>query len=289
MKLSAETYRLKSSAKIDLAKTPTRGEPLAATKEAYADAMATNAKTLDALQRRFYASGTHAFLLVFQGLDAAGKDGAIGHVLTGVNPQGCQVTSFKRPNAGEFAHDFLWRAARATPARGIIGVFNRSYYESVLITRVHPELLREEGFDRPPADLDAFFAERRVSIHNFERHLDSCRTKIVKIFLHVSPEEQRRRLVERLDDQDKNWKLGLADIQERSRIKDYWRAYEDAFAATDRPHARWHVVPADEKRDARLIVAQIVIEALQGLDLRPPSVDAARRRELEEIRGALKA
>jgi len=289
LKISPETYRLKSSAKIDLAKTPTRGEPLAATKEAYAEAAAANLKALDALQRRFYASGTHAFLLIFQGLDAAGKDSAIGHVLSGVNPQGCQVTPFKRPNADEFAHDFLWRAARVTPARGLIGVFNRSYYESVLITRVHPELLREEGFDKPPPDLDAFFAERRLSIHNFERHLESCRTKIVKIFLHVSPEEQRKRLLERLDDKDKNWKAALADIEERKRIKEYWRAYEDAFAATDRPHARWHIVPADDKRDARLIVAQIVIEALEGLDLNPPSIDAARRRELDEIRAALKA
>ena len=288
MKLSAETYRLKSSAKIDLAKTPTRGEPLAATKEAYAEALAANAKTLDALQRRFYASGAHAFLLILQGIDAAGKDGAIGHVLTGLNPQGCQVTPFKRPNADEFAHDFLWRAARATPARGLIGVFNRSYYESALITRVHPELLREEGFDKPPSDLDAFFAERLRSIHDFERHLDSCRTKIVKIFLHVSPEEQRKRLLERVDDKDKNWKIALADIEERKRIKDYWRAYEDAFAATDRPHARWHVAPADDKRDARLIVAQIVVEALEGMDINPRPLDAARRRELDDIRAALK-
>lgn len=288
MKLSAETFRLKPSGAIDLAKAPTRTEPLAATKEAYAEAMAAHAKALDALQRRLYANGAHALLIVFQGIDAAGKDGAIGHVLAGLNPQGCQVTSFKRPNAEEFAHDFLWRAARATPPRGMIGVFNRSYYESALITRVHPDLLREEGYAKPPADLDAFFVERLRSIHDFERHLDSCRTRIVKIFLHVSLEEQRKRLLERLDDKDKNWKLALADVEERKRTKDYWKAYEAAFAATDRSHARWHVVPADDKHDARLIVGQIVVEALDGLELSPPPQDAAKKRELEEIRAALK-
>ena len=208
--------------------------------------------------------------------------------MAGLNAQGCQGTSFKRPNAWEFAHDFLWRAAKVTPPSGMIGVFNRSHYESALITRVHPDLLREEGYFKPPADLDVFFAERLRSIHDFERHLDSCRTRIVKIFLHVSPEEQRRRLLERLDDKDKNWKLALADVEERKRIKDTWRAYEAAFAATDRSHARWHILPADDKHDARLIVGQIVVEALDGLDLSTPPQDAAKRRALEEIRAALK-
>src|SRR5579863_10042449 len=180
MKLSADAFRLKDGEKVDLTHRPTRIEPLYASKEDYAATLASHVGKLHDLQERLYASQRHALLIVFQGQDAAGKDGAISHVLTGVNPQGCQVHSFKRPSALEFRHDFLWRTAAAAPERGSIGVFNRSHYEAVLITRVHPELLREEGYASPPKDLDAFFAERLVSIRNFERHLHACGTRIVK-------------------------------------------------------------------------------------------------------------
>ena len=288
MKLSADAFRLKAGETIDLARRPTRIEPLYASKEDYAAMLAAHVEKLRALQQRLYTGQKNALLIVFQGQDAAGKDGAISHLLTGVNPQGCQVRSFKRPSELEFRHDFLWRAAVAAPERGMIGVFNRSYYEAALITRVHPELLREEGYSRPPEDLEAFFAERLLSIQHFERHLHACGTRIVKIFLHLSQEEQRKRLLERLDDKDKSWKATLADVEERKRFKDYWRAYEKAFAATGAAHARWNVVPADDKRDARLIVSQIVIEEFEALDLSVPPIDAARRSELEAIREALK-
>jgi polyphosphate kinase 2 (PPK2 family) len=175
-----------------------------------------------------------------------------------------------------------------SPERGFIGVFNRSYYEAVLITRVHPKLLHNEGYARKPKDLDAFFAERLVSIQNYERHLQACGTKVVKIFLHLSPEEQRKRLLERLDDPEKTWKASLSDVAERKRFKDYWRAYEAVFAATNSPHAPWHIVPADDKHDARLLAAEIVVEAMESLDLKTPPLDKERKAELAEIRDGLK-
>ncbi len=235
------------------------------------------------MQENLYRSAGYALLLVLQGMDTAGKDGAISHVMSGVNPQGCKVVSFKEPTSTELAHDFLWRCVRELPERGIIGVFNRSYYEPVLVVRVHPELLRKEGVFDPEGDLHTLWAERYRSIRDFERHLHVNRTRFVKIFLHVSKEEQLRRLLRRLETPDKSWKLSRADALEREYWKDYIDAYERALSETSAADAPWWIVPADDKPNARLIVSQIVIDTLKDLNLTPPPVDAERKRELKEI------
>jgi PPK2 family polyphosphate:nucleotide phosphotransferase len=288
MKSAAEFCRLKPGEEVDLAKLATRMPARYHSKADYNAMLAEHVGKLSKMQERLFAEQGQALLIIFQGLDAAGKDGAISHLLTGVNPEGVTVHAFKQPSKLEYAHDFLWRAAIVAPERGLIGVFNRSYYEAVAITRVHPKLLHGEGYGRKPRDLDAFFEERLVSIKHYERHLQSCGTKIVKIFLHISPEEQRKRLLERLDDPEKVWKASLSDVMERKHFKEYWRAFETAFAATSTKDAPWHVVPADDKYDARLLCSQIVVEAMESLDLETQPVDKERRRELAEIREALK-
>jgi PPK2 family polyphosphate:nucleotide phosphotransferase len=220
-------------------------------------------------------------------MDAAGKDGAIKHVMSGVNPQGCQVFSFKHPSAEELQHDFLWRTTRCLPERGHIGIFNRSYYEEVLVVRVHPDILRSQGL--PPEDLDAphFWRHRYHSILELEKHLRRNGTRIVKFFLHLSKEEQRRRFLARLEDPDKNWKFSLADIQERGRWDDYRKAYESCLAATSTETAPWYAVPADDKENARLIVSQAILDALDEMKLGYPKPDKQHRKELKAIRKAL--
>ncbi len=234
-----------------------------------------------------YASDRYAVLLIFQGMDAAGKDGAIRHVMSGVNPQGCQVFSFKQPSESELQHDFLWRTTRDLPERGKIGIFNRSYYEEVLIVRVHRNILRGEGIPDAPRDDRAVWKGRYTSIVNQERHLYDNSTRVVKFFLHLSKEEQRKRFIERIDHPQKNWKFSAADIEERKYWKDYTRAYEECLAATSTKVAPWHVVPADDKRNARLIVSRIVLDAFEQLKMTAPKVSAARRRELLAIRKRL--
>ncbi len=269
-----------------LAKRPTRVDPIYKSKADYAGHLADHAERLNALHERLYATGRHALLIVLQGMDTAGKDGAIKHVMTGVNPQGCKVVGFKAPTEREARHDFLWRAVCELPERGAIGVFNRSYYESVLIERVHPELIRAEGLDAP-RKMKAFWRERYKSIRDFERHLGVNATKVVKIFLHISKDEQRRRLLQRIETPGKSWKASTNDVAERKFWKDYQDAYEHALAETSVATAPWHVVPADDKLNARLCVSQIVIDAFETLPLaaRPP--DTRRKRELAEIRAAL--
>ena len=225
--------------------------------------------------------------LIFQAMDAAGKDGAIKHVMSGVNPQGCQVYSFKHPSPAELQHDFLWRTTRDLPERGRIGIFNRSYYEEVLIVRVHPEILRSEALPDAPRDEKTFWRERYRSINNLERHLHANGTRIVKFFLHISKEEQRKRFLARIDEPEKNWKFSLADIEEREFWKDYQKAYEDALSATSTSDCPWHVVPADDKLNARLIVSEIILDRLKGLEMAYPSTDAERQRELKAIRARL--
>jgi PPK2 family polyphosphate:nucleotide phosphotransferase len=219
-------------------------------------------------------------------MDTSGKDGAIKHVMGAVNPQGCHVAAFKQPSSLEKAHDFLWRVQPYLPERGAISVFNRSHYEAVLVERVHPKLLVAEGED-PPKHLDAFFEKRFRAICEFERHLVESGTAIVKIFLHISKAEQKKRLLERLDDEEKNWKASMADVDERAYWKDYSQAYEEALAATSAKRAPWYVVPADDKKNARLYVSQILLDAFDTLPLHQPKADAARRRELKEIREKL--
>jgi PPK2 family polyphosphate:nucleotide phosphotransferase len=242
---------------------------------------------LSALQRVHYASDRYALLLIFQGMDAAGKDGVIGHVMSGVNPQGCEVFSFKQPSAEELQHDFLWRTTRRLPERGRIGIFNRSYYEEVLVVRVHPELLRRQGLPDGSPDEKAVWKARYRSIVDLEEHLHRNGTRIVKIFLHLSKAEQRRRFLERIDEPDKNWKFNVADVQERKHWTQYMQAYEACLAATSTAHAPWYVVPADDKENARLIVSQIVLDTLKGLKLEYPRTTATVRRELASIRKQL--
>jgi PPK2 family polyphosphate:nucleotide phosphotransferase len=245
--------------------------------------LSEHVQTLSDQQERLYASNSHAILIIFQAMDAAGKDGAIAHVMSGVNPQGCQVFSFAHPSATELKHDFLWRTTRDLPERGRIGIFNRSYYEEVLIARVHPNILRGEGI----SEAEHLWRERYDSILSLERHLHRNGTRIIKFFLHLSKEEQRKRFLERIDTPQKNWKFSLADVEERKYWKDYMRAYEHCLAATSTAIAPWYVVPADDKKNARLIVSFIVAQSLQAFKLRYPRTSAARRRELLALRKAL--
>jgi PPK2 family polyphosphate:nucleotide phosphotransferase len=242
---------------------------------------------LTVLQRLHYASDRYALLLIFQGMDAGGKDGAIRHVMSGVNPQGCEVFSFKQPSAEELKHDFLWRTTCRLPERGRIGIFNRSYYEEVLVVRVHPEILRSQGLPNELLDEKSIWKERYRSIVDLEEHLHRNGTRIIKFFLHLSKAEQRKRFLERIDEPDKNWKFSLADIHERKYWPHYMEAYEDCLNATSTHHAPWYVVPADDKENARLIVSQIVLDALGDLNMAYPKVTAKRRRELKSIRHQL--
>jgi len=241
-------------------------------------------RALSEQQEMLYASDRYAILLIFQGMDAAGKDGAVAHVMSGVNPQGCQVFSFKHPSPTELQHDFLWRCTRDLPARGRIGIFNRSYYEEVLIVRVHPEILQGEGLPDSGPDQHAIWHERYRSVLDLERHLYHNGTRTVKVFLHLSKEEQRKRFIARIDEPDKNWKLSVADVQERKFWKQYTKAYEKCLSATSTKHAPWYVVPADDKRTARLLVSQILLETFKALKLNYPKTSAARRRELRALR-----
>ncbi len=227
---------------------------------------------LEAAQERLWANGTHALLVVLQAMDAAGKDGTIKHVMSGVNPQGCDVTAFKQPSAEELGHDFLWRAAKALPARGRIGIFNRSYYEEVLVVRVHPELLARGGPVPAKKPAKALWQERYADINTFERHLHRSGTRIVKIFLHVSKEEQKRRFLDRLDDPAKYWKFSAADLAERGRWDDYMAAYEEVLTATSSAWAPWYVVPADHKYTLRALVGGIIVHSIDEMDLPAPQL-----------------
>ena len=287
MKIDPTDFRVPAGKKVRLAKWPTDIRPLYKSESHYKELLAADVGELSDLQRLLYASNEHSVLLIFQAMDAAGKDGAIAHVLTGVNPQGCEVHSFKHPSAEELEHDFLWRTTCRLPARGRIGVFNRSYYEEVLIVRVHPEILLSERIPDEPARGKAIWKARYRSIVDFEKHLHRNGTRVVKFFLHLSKEEQRKRFLERIDQPDKNWKFGQTDLAERKLWDRYMDAYEDCLGATSTPTAPWHVVPADDKLNARLIVSRVVIDVLQGFGMSYPRVSAARRRELQAIRRQL--
>lgn len=287
MKIDCDEYRVRPGDKVKLNKWATEGKPICSSKEQYQELLAEHIKELDSLQDLHYASGRYALLLIFQGMDAAGKDGVIRHVMAGVNPQGCQVFSFKQPSAEELQHDFLWRTTCRLPERGRIGIFNRSYYEEVLVVRVHPELLGAQGLPEESLEAGTIWQRRYRSIANFEEHLHANGTRIVKVFLHLSKEEQRKRFLERIDEPEKNWKFSLADIHERGFWKQYMKAYEECLAATSTRHAPWYVVPADDKKNARLIVSQIVLDSLKGLKMAYPPTTPQRRRELQAIRKRL--
>ncbi len=287
MKIDSQDFRVKPGKKVNLDDWPTVVKPFCQSKEEYKQLLDKHVEDLSSLQDLHYASNRYALLLIFQGMDAAGKDGAIRHVMSGVNPQGCQVSSFKQPSADELEHDFLWRTTRQLPGRGKIGIFNRSYYEEVLVVKVHPEILRNEGLSEELRDEKNIWDERYQSITNFERHLRRNGTVTVKVFLHLSKEEQRTRFLERIDKPGKNWKFSTADVHERKYWKQYVKAFEDCLSATSTPHAPWYVVPADDKENARLIVSQIVLDALADLKMAYPKTTKKRRLELESIRKLL--
>ena len=287
MKISSKDFRVKEGDDVDLGKWPTIVEPVYKSKDQYQKLLEEHVAQLSSLQQLHYASNRYAVLLIFQAMDAAGKDGAIRHVMSGVNPQGCQVFSFKHPSPAELQHDFLWRTTRDLPERGRIGIFNRSYYEEVLIVRVHPEILRSEGIPDAPHGEKAIWRDRYHSIVNLEKHLHVNGTRIVKFYLHLSKEEQRKRFLARIDEPEKNWKFSLADIAERKFWKHYMKAYEECLSTTSTRESPWYVVPADDKENARLIVSQIILDTLEGLEMSYPKTTDERHQELLEIRRQL--
>src|SRR5674476_951090 len=287
MKINVKDFRVPEGEKVNLKKWPTLVDPVYKSKKKYHKILEEQVEQLSALQRLHYASDRYALLLIFQAMDAAGKDGAIRHVMSGVNPQGCQVFSFKHPSATELDHDFLWRTTQALPERGRIGIFNRSYYEEVLIVRVHPEILQAENIPDGLMNKKTIWPERYRSIADMEEHLHRNGTRIIKFFLHLSEEEQRKRFLERIDEPDKNWKFSLADIEERKFWKQYMQAYEECLSATSTNNAPWYVVPADDKENARLIISQIVLDTFKSLKLAYPKSSAEHQRELQLIRKKL--
>jgi PPK2 family polyphosphate:nucleotide phosphotransferase len=287
MKIDPDAFRVRPDEKVRLSKRPTLVEPFYASKDDYKARLDKGIDRMRGLQDRLYASNRYAVLFILQAMDSAGKDGIIKHVMSGLNPQGCQVFSFKHPSEEELDHDFLWRAVRNLPDRGRIGIFNRSYYEEVLVVRVHPEILAAERL--PDIDIEGrkVWKERYRSIGGLERHLDSNGTRVIKVFLHLSKEEQARRFLARIDDPAKNWKFSDADIKERGFWKDYMDAYEACLAATSTKASPWYVVPADDKPNARLIVSQILVDSLEELKLAYPSVSDAQRLTLQDLRKQL--
>lgn len=287
MKIKSRDFQVQEGDKVNLKKWPTRVKPLYKSKEQYQKLLEDQVSELSALQQLHYASNRYAVLLIFQAMDAAGKDGAIKHVMSGINPQGCQVFSFKHPSATELEHDFLWRTTQSLPERGRIGIFNRSYYEEVLIVRVHPEILRSQGIPDGLLNEKTIWKERYRSIVDLENHLHRNGTRIIKFFLHLSKEEQRKRFIDRIDEPEKNWKFSQADIVERGFWDEYMQAYEACLSATSTQRAPWYVVPADDKENARLIIARIVVDAFKSLGMQYPQTDAQHRQELLSIRQQL--
>ncbi|MBC7705915.1 MAG: polyphosphate kinase 2 family protein [Rhodoferax sp.] len=291
MKINSAAFRVRQGETVDLVSRSTTMAALCKSDKHYASRLQRHVARLSACQQLFYAANREAVLLIFQAMDAAGKDGAIQHVMSGVNPQGCQVFSFKHPSEAELQHDFLWRTTRDLPERGRIGIFNRSYYEEVLIVRVHRDLLRSEGLPDWPGgvkgDHTDIWQGRYRSIVDLERHLHSNGTRIIKFFLHLSKEEQRKRFIERIDDPTKNWKFSAADVQERKFWPSYMSAYEQCLSATSTGDSPWYVVPADDKNNTRLIVSQIVLETFEAMNLDYPKANVARLRELKAIRAEL--
>jgi PPK2 family polyphosphate:nucleotide phosphotransferase len=287
MNVRSTDFRVKEGDQVKLDKWPTAIEPIYESKKQYQKILANHVDQLSSLQQLLYASNRYALLLIFQAMDAAGKDGAIRHVMSGVNPQGCQVFSYRHPSATELQHDFLWRTTRDLPERGRIGIFNRSYYEEVLIVRVHPEILHSEGIGGGSLDEKTVWESRFRSIVDLEQHLHRNGTRIVKFYLHLSKDEQRKRFLQRIDEPHKNWKFSLADIEERKFWKRYMSAFEECLSATSTREAPWYVVPADDKENARLIVSQIILDTLNGLAMTYPEVSAQRQQELQSIRERL--
>jgi PPK2 family polyphosphate:nucleotide phosphotransferase len=287
MRIDSKHFRVAENEKVRLDGRPTSLKALYDSKEEYRDVLAEHVSKLSAIQELLYAHDRYSLLVIFQAMDGAGKDSAIKHVMSGVNPQGCRVTSFKHPSAEELDHDFLWRTTRWLPERGQIGIFNRSYYEEVLVVRVHPEILRSQALPDELRDEKTVWEQRYRSIVDFENHLHRNGTRVVKIFLHVSKDEQRRRFLKRIDEADKNWKFNVGDMAERKLWKQYMKAYEACMSATSTKESPWYAVPADDKKDAQLIVSQILLDTLGKLRMSYPALDPEKREQLKTIRKML--
>ncbi len=287
MRFDHDALRIREGESVNLDECPTLVDPVYSSKQEYKEMLSDHVEQLSKLQQVHYADNRYSLLLIFQAMDAAGKDGIIRHVMSGINPQGCQVFSFKHPSAEELDHDFLWRSNRCLPERGRIGIFNRSYYEEVLIVRVHPEILAMQGVPDRLINGKKVWEERYQSIVNMESHLHRNGTRIIKFFLHLSREEQRKRFLARIDAPEKNWKFSASDIEERQYWKHYMQAYEACFIATSTKHAPWYIVPADGKQNARLIVSQIIVHSLSELGLSYPAASEERLKELADIRYSL--
>jgi PPK2 family polyphosphate:nucleotide phosphotransferase len=285
--IDPDEFRVRPGKKVNLGKWPTKVKPAYSSKDEYESVLREHIEKLSALQNLLYATNRYALLLIFQAMDAAGKDSAIKHVMSGVNPQGCQVFSFKHPSTEELEHDFLWKATRRLPERGHIGIFNRSYYEEVLIVRVHREILAAEELPEELLDKKGFWRDRYRSITNLENHLHRNGTRILKFFLHLSKEEQRKRFLKRIDEPEKNWKFSSADIAERKYWKQYMQSYEECLSATSTHAAPWYIVPADDKQNTGLIISQVVLDALKDLKMAYPKTSPEHRRELLAIRKQL--
>jgi PPK2 family polyphosphate:nucleotide phosphotransferase len=282
-KIDPDDFRVQPGKRVNLDKWPTKGKPVYASQDDYNNRLQEHIQKLTELQNLLYASNRYALLLIFQAMDAAGKDSAIKHVMSGVNPQGCQVYSFKHPSSEELEHDFLWKAIRRLPERGHIGIFNRSYYEEVLIVRVHREILSGEDLPEELLEKKNFWEDRYRSITNLEAHLHRNGTRVLKFFLHLSKDEQRKRFLKRIEDPQKNWKFSEDDIKERAYWKQYMKAYEECLSATSTRNSPWYVVPADDKESTGLIISQAVLNALEDLKMSYPETSAQRRKELQAI------
>ena len=287
MPIDIDPFKVAPGSKLDLGHRATLVEPFYKSEEDARQRLASQVQLTSELQDMLYASAQWSLLVIFQAMDAAGKDGAIKHVMSGVNPMGCQVTSFKQPSSQELAHDFLWRATLALPRRGCIGLFNRSYYEEVLVVRVHQDLLQHQGLPQPVPRGKALWEQRYQSIRDFEAHLERNGTRVIKFYLHVSKAEQKRRFLDRIDHPEKNWKFQLGDVAERAHWDEYRDAYEQCLMATSSADAPWYVVPADDKKNARLIMSQVINQSLQSLKLAYPVLDKTRREELQAARRSL--
>jgi PPK2 family polyphosphate:nucleotide phosphotransferase len=287
MKINIKDFRVPQGKKVNLQKWPTLVHPVYKSKKKYHKILKEQVEELSSLQRLHYASDRYSLLLIFQAMDAAGKDGTIQHVMSGINPQGCQVFSFNPPSAKELDHDFLWRTSQCLPERGQIGIFNRSYYEEVLIVRVHPEILQSQKLPDDLLEKKTIWEDRYRSIVDLEKHLYHNGTRIIKFFLHLSKEEQRQRFLTRIDELEKNWKFSVADIEERKFWDQYMQAYEVCLSATSTKNAPWYVVPADDKENARLIISEIIIDTFKALNMSYPETSSKREQELLLIRKQL--
>lgn len=284
-----DKFRVKHGSKVDLADHPTDFTGDYTDKDAAVKDLADNVKRLRELQDVLYAQDVYSLLIVFQAMDAAGKDGAIEHVMSGVNPQGCHVVSFKQPSAEELDHDFLWRCQRAVPAKGMIGIFNRSHYEEVLVVRVHPEYLGGQRLPKEVQDAPDFWEKRFEHIREWEQHLTENGMHILKFFLNVSKDEQKQRFLDRIAETDKNWKFSIGDVKERGYWDDYMHAYTEAIQATSTENAPWYVIPADKKWFTRLAVSEVIVKKLESLDLHYPVVSDKHKAELAEAKSMLES